>query len=157
MAEMGRAVTVIQDKFWITYDAANNKTGTLQPDADSGGMLHYLVDGSKCSYDSTEISNLFDFEEKPAESSWHQHHVFGYPVIKVETFNIQEKNNLPCFTKTVGSSIFFAAGYYGINFENGGWMESFCPKLGTLNKYEHIGPFKSESDMQIAIQRKKRD
>jgi hypothetical protein len=99
---------------------------------------------------------VFEFEGKPELSSWHQEHVFGYPVAKIEAFKIQEKDNLPCFTKTPTSKVYFAAGYYGINFDNGGWMDAFCPKLSTLRKYEHVGPFKTLTDAQIAVKRKQR-
>lgn len=157
MTKKLRAVEVIPDKFWITYDKDNTKTGTMKISPDDGFYYQYFSDGrGSAAYHIDEITDYFDFEGKPELSSWHQEHVFGYPVIKVETFKIQERDNLPCFTKSPSSKIFFAAGYYGINFENGGWMESFCPKLSTLRKYEFIGPFKTETDVQIAIQRKKR-
>lgn len=149
-----RAVEVISDKLWITYDTHNNKSGTLSKSESSYSWLK--VDGDKVKLTSSEVVLTFDLEVKSAESSWHAHHVFGYPVPKIETFKIEEQNNLPCFTKTISSTVFFAAGYYGINFDNGGWMESFCPKANTLKKYEYLGPFKTESDMQIAVKRKKR-
>lgn len=152
-----KAVEVIHDKLWITYDSRDNKTGTMRPATDDPTQLvQYLSDGSKISYDADDIKTVFKFEGKPEISSWHQEHVFGYPVIKIETFKTQECDNLPCFTKTVKSKVYFAAGYYGINFDNGGWLDAFCPKLATLRKYPYIGPFKTEVDMNIAIQRKKR-
>jgi len=150
-----RAVEVILNQLWITYNEKGNKSGTLAKQ--ENGFTWLKADGDKLNLSGSDAVLTFEFEEKPELSSWHQQHVFGYPVIKIETFKIQEKDNLPCFTKTPSSKVFFAAGYYGINFENGGWMESFCPKLATLRKYEHMGPFKTEVDMQIAIQRKKRN
>ena len=151
-----RAVDVIPDKLWITYDSSG-KTGTMSPNSDDPQQyIQLLSTGEKVTYDVATIQDVFTFEGKADLSSWHQEHVFGYPVIKIETFKTQEKENLPCFTKTVASKVFFAAGYYGINFDNGGWLDAFCPKLATLRKYPYIGPFKTESDMSIAIQRKKR-
>lgn len=152
-----KAVEVIPDKLWITYDKDGNKTGTLSPSShDQGFLIELLLDGSKIAHDRDDIDNVFEFESKQEISSWHQQFVFGYPIGQTESFNIEEKNNLPCFTKTEKSEVFFAAGYYGINFDNGGWLDSFCPKLSTLQKYEYIGPFKTDTDMNIAIQRKKR-
>ena len=153
-----KAVEVVSNKLWITYDDKGTKTGTLN---------QYEKDGTSCFcwfrtykndqrwYSVEDAADKFSFEEKAAVSSWHDQHVLGYPVIKIETFKVQERDNLPCFTKTPSSKVFFAAGYYGIKFENGGWLDSFCPKLATLRKYEYIGPFKTETDMTIAIQRKK--
>lgn len=151
-----KAVEVIPDKMWITYDADGNKTGTMRPATDDDSCLvQYITDGSKVAHDRDDIDQIFEFVEKPEPSSWHDRHVLGYPVPKIETFQTQERDNLPCFTKTPNSSVFFAAGHYGINFDNGGWLDSFCPKLATLRKYEYIGPFKTATDMTIAIQRKK--
>ena len=150
-----KAVEVIPDKFWITYNNQAVKTGTLSKQHTC--FVWLKTDGDKIDMTDSDVALVFEFEGKPELSSWHDMHVFGYPVIKIETFNTQEKDNLPCFTKTVGSSVFFAAGYYGINFDNGGWLDSFCPKLATLRKYEYIGPFKTETDMQIAIKRKGRN
>lgn len=154
MAKKLRAVETIPEKLWITYDKDGNKTGTL---TNSASGYNWLRTGeSPLAMTDSEVHLTFDLEEKAELSTWHQQHVFGYPVPKIETFKVQERENLPCFTKKPTSKIYFAAGYYGINFDNGGWMESHCPKLATLRRYEHIGPFKTETDMQIAIQRKKR-
>jgi hypothetical protein len=153
-----RAVEVIPNKLWITYDTEGNKTGTMRISPEDGFYFHYFSDSSKenLAYLIDEIDLIFEFEGKPELSSWHQEHVFGYPVAKIETFKTQEKDNLPCFTKTPTSKVYFAAGYYGINFDNGGWMDSFCPKLSTLRKYEHVGPFKTLTDAQLAVKRKQR-
>jgi len=153
-----KAVEVISEKLWITYDSDGNKTGTMSPAPDDPGwLIQYFVDGEKVAHDRDVVEDMFVFEEKAELSSWHYKHVFGYPVPEIETFKIQERDNLPCFTKTLSSKIYFAAGYYGINFDNGGWMEAFCPKLSTLRKYEFIGPFKSATDAQIAVKRKQRN
>lgn len=157
MTKKLKAVEVIPDKFWITYDANGNKTGTMKISPEDGFYFHYFSDGSESlAYFIDDIHEMFEFEGKPELSSWHQKHVFGYPIGDFETFKIQEKDNLPCFTKTATSKIYFAAGHYGINFDNGGWMDSFCPKVSTLRKYQYIGPFKTELDVNLAIQRKKR-
>jgi len=153
-----KAVEVIPDKLWITYDDKGSKTGTMKISRDEGVYFHYFSDGRVSrTYQIAEIEKLFEFEKKAELSSWHQKHVFGYPVPKIETFKTQERDNLPCFTKTPKSKIYFAAGYYGINFDNGGWMDSFCPKLSTLRKYEFVGPFKTITDAQIVVKRKQRN
>jgi hypothetical protein len=155
MSKKLRAVEVISDKLWITYDDRNVKSGTLSIQTEL--FIWLKSDGDKNVLTADEIDATFALEGKAALSSWHQEHVFGYPVINIDIFNTQEIDNLPCFTKTAGSNVFFAAGHYGINFDNGGWLDAQCPKLSTLRKYEHIGPFKTGADMQIAIQRKTRN
>jgi hypothetical protein len=157
MAHKDRAVVVIPDKLWITYDSRGNKTGTMRTDpANPGWMIQYLSDGSKIAHDSDGIQEQFEFTQRETIDNMQQNHVFGYPVPEIETFKLLERDNLPTFTKTVDSKVHFAAGYYGINFTNGGWMDAFCPKVSTLRKYEFVGPFKNLADAQIAIRRKER-
>lgn len=150
-----RAIEVIPNKMWITYDSENNKSGTLT--ALDEGYNWLSTEHGLTSMSTGDVMHKFDLEEKSELSTWHQEHVFGYPVLKIETFKVKERENLPCFTKTPTSKVYFAAGYYGINFDNGGWMDAFCPKLATLRKYEYIGPFKTVTDAQIAVKRKLRN
>lgn len=158
MTKKTKAVEVVENKLWFTYDSDGNKSGILRPDSnDPDWLIHYLLVGENIAYSRDEIENMFNFEGKRELSSWHHKHVFGYPVPEIETFKTQERDGLPCFTKTSSSKVYFAAGHYGINFDNGGWMEAFCPKLATLRKYEFIGPFKTATDAQIAVKRKLRN
>lgn len=150
-----KAVEVVPEKFWITYDSKDKKTGTIRIDS-NGSYICYLLDGSKVEYSKDEINDIFNFESKSELNEWHQTHVFGYPVGNVVVYDSQEKENLPCFIKTKGSKVNFAAGYYGINFDNTGWVISFCPKFTTLKKNEFVGPFKTEVDASLAAKRKER-
>ena len=52
-------------------------------------------------------------------------------------------DDVPLYTKTPESDIFYAAGWYAINFEKG-WKHGHGPKYSTLTKYGYKGPFKTE-------------
>jgi hypothetical protein len=54
------------------------------------------------------------------------------------------------YTKLPHSSVRFAAGYWGIKFDHG-WVPGFCPKLETIQKYEHLGPFSTKLEMNTVI------
>jgi len=56
-------------------------------------------------------------------------------------------DDLPIYAKIEGKGIYYAAGYYCINFEKG-WKKSRGPKLATLLKYGFEGPFKTELEMR---------
>ena len=43
------------------------------------------------------------------------------------------------FAKTENSTVYYAAGWYAINFEKG-WKHGNCPKLNTLVTYGYEGP-----------------
>ena len=57
------------------------------------------------------------------------------------------KRKFALFTKSKKSKSLYCAGYFCISFEKG-WVKSFCPKLVTLEKYQHKGPFKTELEMR---------
>lgn len=57
------------------------------------------------------------------------------------------RDDLPIYAKVEGKGIYYAAGYYCINFEKG-WKKSRGPKLATLLKYGYEGPFKTEIEMR---------
>ena len=156
MPKNQKATEIVTDKLWITYNENGVKTGLLSPATDDDEwLIHRLSNGETIAYEKENISEIFLFESKAENMDISDDvQVFGYPVRDIEIFQIQNKDGYPCFAKTLTSNILYAAGYYGINFDNGGWMDSFCPKLSTLKKYEHIGPFRSNTDATIAIKRK---
>jgi hypothetical protein len=79
--------------------------------------------------------------------------VYSYPTNTDIVYDVDLQDNVPVFKKTANSTVYFAAGYWGILFPMG-WRPSFCPKLETLKNYENIGPFKNEDDMQLGVKRK---
>ena len=150
-----QATEIIKDKFWITYDENSEKSGTMT--ATENGFLFIPNDGSDQKILTSDyVKEHYSFEEKTT-SSWYQKYVLGYPISESDVFKQQEKDGLPCYTKSEKSKIFFAAGYYCINFDNGGWIGAQSPKISTLRRYQFIGPFKTDYDMNIALKRKKND
>lgn len=59
-------------------------------------------------------------------------------------------DRVPLYTKTADSDVYYAAGWYGINFEKG-WKRANGPKYSTLATYGFVGPFKSEIDCKIEV------
>lgn len=60
--------------------------------------------------------------------------------------------DIPLYTKIEGSDVYYAAGYYCINFEKG-WKQSHGPKLATLLKYGYVGPFRTEIEMRQQLKK----
>lgn len=151
------AIAIIADKLWITYDQHGNKSGTMRVDAaNPGWLIQYLIDGSKIAHDADQIHDLFDFATRSSNDNQLQKSVYGYPIPDLSVFHMTQQNQLPTFTKTATSKVFFAAGYYAIKFATGGWMTSFSPKLSTLQKNQFLGPFKSLDEAQFAIKTQQR-
>lgn len=81
--------------------------------------------------------------------------VHGYP-IKHDTAVDVALNDYPSYAKSEGSSSRFAAGYYGILF-NHGWVQSYCPKISTIDDNEWIGPYRTKFELLSAISSKKKE
>jgi hypothetical protein len=73
--------------------------------------------------------------------------VYGYP-ISGKFFNVvyDVKKRLPIYTKTEKSKSQYCAGYYLLLLNNI-WTKSFCPKNISVNRYQYLGPFRTEAEM----------
>jgi hypothetical protein len=67
--------------------------------------------------------------------------------IVIDATHPDYREDLPIYAKIEGKGIYYAAGYYCIDFEKG-WKKSRGPKLATLLKYGFEGPFKTELEMR---------
>ena len=144
---MYKAKTVIQDKFWIV-EQNGSKIGTLKAESDK--YVLYNNHNSK----ETVYNDLQDFvvEDKKSKTFINDV-VYGYPANTEQAHEIDLLDNVPVFKKTATSGVYVAAGYYCLLFPMG-WRPSFCPRVDTLKKYTYAGPFKTESDMNLALKRK---
>lgn len=144
-------------KFWI-LEESGQKIGTIHNGDNvftlsfKGGLKRYT--DVKVLEDELDISLGASAQEVSIKNS--NDFVNDYPTSWSKIFNKQEQDGLPVFTKTEKSKSYHAAGYYGIQFPNG-WTTSFCPRLTTVKSYNYIGPFKTQDDMMLAIQRKKNE
>lgn len=78
----------------------------------------------------------------------------GHPIKYKNPFPIDESHpsynpKIPTFAKTSNSDVYYAAGWYCINFEKG-WKHSHGPKYSTLVNYGYAGPFKTEIECRQA-------
>lgn len=74
-------------------------------------------------------------------------YIRGYEIDYPEPYCIDENHpdyipEIPLYTKIENSKVYYAAGYYCINFGKG-WKHAHGPKLSTLLKYGYQGPFKT--------------
>lgn len=146
------AKPVVKNKFWIVEDHGK-KVATIQA-VEEGGFV-YVHDNEREKYATIKVlsnqHNIIFDKSKPTKVKSEIYEVYGYPSsFKTynEIFDVQRK--LPLFTKTSKSKSFFCAGHYLIKFSNT-WVKAYCPKSITLNRYEYLGPFKSQEDATKAL------
>lgn len=151
---------VLKDKFWIVENDGE-RVGTLTAE-DDRFMLSSVTDGvqffeskrqlektiGKTAFETTITSERTEVE--------HDNEVYGYPTSTTPYNTLFDvKQRLPLFTKSAKSKSLYCAGYYIIRFDKG-WVQSHCPKLITLERYDYKGPFKSEFEMKQELSRAKR-
>tara|TARA_B110000503_G_C7119391_1_gene401796 strand:+ start:1321 stop:1776 length:456 start_codon:yes stop_codon:yes gene_type:complete len=144
------AKSVIKDSFWIV-ERSGSRVGTIKRQTNSY-LFYNNVDKTSIVYETMDSFKLVENETNDTVTAT----VYGYPTNTDSVFDIDLLDSVPVFKKTATSAIHVAAGYWGIFFPMG-WRPSFCPRHRTLIDYPHIGPFKNESDMHLAIKRKGQD
>jgi hypothetical protein len=81
-----------------------------------------------------------------------QNEVYGFPLTGKHFNELYDVNKrLPIYTKQERSKSFYCAGYYLIKLGTS-WTRQYCPKLITLQRYEYMGPYRTEED-QLEAQR----
>tara|TARA_B100000212_G_scaffold328665_1_gene293127 strand:+ start:1504 stop:1968 length:465 start_codon:yes stop_codon:yes gene_type:complete len=148
------AKEIVKNKFWIVQDKGQN-IGTI-----SFNDEQYMLSDASGSRFFTDTNDL----EKTLQTSvsWQQLEIKeSKPTKEVNTFPTSThpynsmfdvKRKLPLFTKSKKSKSLYCAGYYCIQFEKG-WVKSFCPKLITIERYNYVGPFKTELEMRTELSR----
>lgn len=151
---MLRTKSILKDKFWIIESNDGSKKGTITAH-DSFVMV--VIDGTPKRYEtldkacwdlsiSIDEPTILEEEVTPTDEL-----ILGYPV-KCAAFNPiwDLKRKIPVFTKTEKSRTLHAAGYYIIEFDTG-WVQSFCPKVSTLDANQYKGPFKDKLEMRAQL------
>jgi hypothetical protein len=146
---MLRAKTIMPNKFWILENDAGLKQGTMS----QADVVKVVINNIETTYENFDKAcwdlainvDTPKVEELPAVQ---EQSILGYPV-KCAAYNPiwDLKRKIPVFTKTEKSRTLHAAGYYIIQFDTG-WVQSFCPKVSTLDANEFKGPYKDKLEMR---------
>jgi hypothetical protein len=144
------AKPVVKNKFWIVEDHGE-KIATIQA-VEDGSFVYVHNDGREHFPSVRVLSKKYNIKFSAAKQSKAKvdQTVYGYPTegrAYNQVFDVQRQ--LPVYTKTPKSRSCFCAGHYLVN-TNGNWNVQFCPKNITLNRYEYLGPFKTEQEAKNA-------
>lgn len=149
------AKPIVEGKFWIV-EQDGEKVATLQKKENNKFILSNH-DGEVMFNKKEDLTREFgpDFflnsKKIKVSNSNDTKEVHGYPSSSRpynSMFDVRRK--LPLFTKSKQSKSIYCAGYYIIKFDKG-WVKSFCPKLITIERYDHKGPFKCELEMKEVL------
>jgi len=146
----------ISDVAWLVQKGAK-RVGILNKDIQEN--YTYITGKEIIKFDDeVEVTehfgniNLFEEQITTPTKTDEEFFIKGYKVDYEQPFAVDETDSelsqdLPLYTKIEGSKVYYAAGYYCINFEKG-WKHAHGPKLSTILKYGYEGPFKNEIDVR---------
>jgi len=154
------AKPIIDGKFWIV-EQDGLKVATLHKKENNKYVLSN-TDGELFFNKKEELtkqfgSNFFLSKHNIKVSAAEINECYGYPT-SCKPYNAvyDVRRKLPLFTKSDQSKSLYCAGYYTIKFEKG-WVKSFCPKVITIERNDHKGPFKTELEMKTVLTNAKYD
>jgi hypothetical protein len=139
------AKPIIKDQYWVVTDG-EKKVGNVQ--ANSVGY-EVMLNGSTLQFNNTkDIIKKTNIMFQPMKSNKTKVEM-PYPEYPTtnKTYNnmFDVKRKLHIFTKTKKSKCYHVAGWFNIN-QNGQNQTIFCPKYIFIQRYDYIGPFKTENE-----------
>ena len=144
------AKPVVKDQFWIVTDG-NEKVGNVIAD---GSGFEVKLNGSKAHFKNTnsiQKQTNIEFQTIKVDRTKKEVPFNEYPTTKKVYNSILDiKRKIHLFTKTQKSKCFHAAGWY-ILFQGEEPIISFCPKYIFIQRYEYLGPYKTEDEAKNVI------
>jgi hypothetical protein len=144
------AKPVVKNQFWIVTNG-EEKVGNVIAD---GSGFEVKLNGNKTHFKNTTAikkQTSIQFETVKVEKSKKELPFNEYPTTK-KVFNsiLDIKRKIHLFTKTQKSKCFHAAGWY-VLYQGDEPVVTFCPKYIFIQRYEYLGPFKTEDEAKKLI------
>jgi hypothetical protein len=145
--------TNLSDQSWLLTEWGN-RLGLL---SNRGDGFKLIVKGKITQYSSLELlcaQEKWTIEwVKPAEPEPEQEVFLSHlPIKHLEAHDVEMGPPIT-YSKQAGSSVRFAAGYWGLRFSHA-WTAAFCPKTATLGEYDHVGPFSTKLELNTVLAQK---
>ena len=144
------AKPVVKDQFWIVTDGTE-KVGNVIAD---GSGFEVKLNGSKAHFKNTnsiQKQTNIEFQTIKIDKTKKEAPFNEYPTTKKVYNSILDiKRKIHLFTKTQKSKCFHAAGWY-VLFQGEEPTISFCPKYIFIQRYEYLGPYKTEDEAKNVI------
>jgi len=144
------AKPVVKNQFWIVTNG-EEKVGNVIAD---GSGFEVKLNGNKKHFKNTNAikkQTSIQFETIKVEKNKKEIPFNEYPTTKKVYNSILDiKRKVHLFTKTQKSKCFHAAGWY-VLFQGEEPNVTFCPKYIFIQRYEYLGPYKTEDEAKKLI------
>jgi len=144
------AKPVVKNQFWIVTDG-KEKVGNVIA---NGSGFELKLNGNKTHFKNTNSikkQTNIQFETIKVEKNKKEIPFNEYPTTKKVYNSILDiKRKIHLFTKAQKSKCFHAAGWY-VLYQGEESTVTFCPKYIFIQRYEYVGPFKTEDEAKSVI------
>jgi hypothetical protein len=144
------AKPVVKNQFWIVTDG-KEKVGNVIAD---GSGYEVKLNGNKTHFKNTNAiqkQTHIEFQSARTEKVQKETPFNEFPTTKKVYNSILDiKRKVHLYTKTLKSKCYYAAGWY-VLYQGIDPVVTFCPKYIFIQRYEYLGPFKTESDAKNVI------
>jgi len=144
------AKPVVKNQFWIVTDG-KEKVGNVIAD---GSGFEVKLNGNKTHFKNTNTiqkQTNIQFQTIKIDKTKKELPFNEYPTTKKVYNSILDiKRKIHLFTKTQKSKCFHAAGWY-VLYQGDEPTVTFCPKYIFIQRYEYVGPFKTEDEAKNLI------
>lgn len=145
-----KAKPIIKNQYWVVTDGSR-KVGNVTAE---GSTFTLTMDNKIEHFASTkaiEKNAQIEFIKtiKPAENKQPSFAVFP-TTGKIYNSFYEVKRKLHIFTKTQKSKCYYAAGWFALK-QTETFEPIFCPKYIFIQRYDYMGPFKTEEEAKNSI------
>jgi hypothetical protein len=146
-----KAKPIVKNQYWVVTDG-EKKVGNVIAE----GSGYEVILGDKIEhYDSTkaiEKTKLIEFEKlgKVDKSTVPSFAVYPTKGNRIYNSILDIRRKLHLFTTTAKSKCYYVAGWFALR-QNDEYITVFCPKYIFIQRYDYLGPFKTEDEANNSI------
>lgn len=144
------AKPIVKGEYWVITDG-DKKVGNVI--AEGSGFDVKIGNNIEHFTTTKQIEKKKHIEFEKLEKVQVQNPAFAvYPTTSNRVYNsvLDVKRKLHIFTKTAKSKCYHAAGWFAIK-QGEEFTKVFCPKYIFVQRYDYIGPFKTEAELNSRI------
>lgn len=144
------AKTIIKNQYWVVTDG-EKKVGNVSAE---GNGFDVKIGNNIEHYTTTKaIQKTKNIEFTKVEKAKQSEPPFAvFPTSRTTIYNsvLDVRKKLHLYTTTPKSKCYYAAGWFAIK-QGQEFTSIFCPKYIFIQRYEYMGPFKTEKEVNSSI------
>lgn len=143
-----KAKGIVKNEYWVLTEGTK-RIGDIKSNGVGRGYTVTFHGMKSVEPSMAQMKRELDFDwvDVPKRIKTKRDQVHDYPTDSEPFGGVWDlKHKAPIFTKEKNSKSWFCAGWYLIK-KGRNWRQEFCPKLITIERYAHKGPYKTPEEL----------